>query len=130
MHIEFIGTPISKSSGNATAEIVQVKMTLDDGTTEVAEGRAIQMRVGDLTIQAWTSKVKGETSLGLTTFRTLNVLADGRLGKEVNVAVQSEQGELVSSADDHLAVTPATFSSTQDLADFITAEVAKAAGTP
>jgi hypothetical protein len=129
MHIEFIGTPISKSAGNATAEIVQTKMTLDDGTTEITEGRAIQMRVGNLIIQAWTSKVKGETSLGLTTFRTLNVLGDGRLGKEVNVAVQSEQGELVSSADDHLAVTPVTFSSTQELADFIAAEVAKAAVT-
>lgn len=130
MHIEFIGTPISKSAGNATAEMVQVKMTLDDGTTEIIEGRAIQMRVGDLTIQAWTSKVKGETSLGLTTFRTLNVLGDGRLGKESNIAVQSEKGELGCSADDYSAVTPATFSSSQELADFITAEVAKAAVTP
>src|SRR5262249_56549895 len=116
MHAEFIGTPISKFSGNATAEMAQMKMTLDDGTTEITEHRAIQMRVGDLTIQAWTSKVKGETYLGLTTFRTLNVLGDGRLGKEVNGAVQSEQGELFSSADDHLAVTPMTFSSTQELA--------------
>jgi hypothetical protein len=130
MHIEFIGTPISKSAGNATAEMVQVKMTLDDGTTEIIEGRAIQMRVGDLTIQAWTSKVKGETSLGLTTFRTLNVLGDGRVGKESNIAVQSEQGELSCSADDYSAVAPAMFSSTQELADFITAEVAKAAVTP
>ena len=130
MHAEFIGTPISKSAGNATAEMGRMKMTLDDGTTEISEHRAIQMRVGDLTIQAWTSKVKGETSLGLTTFRTLNVLGDGRLGKEVNSAVQSEQGELVSSADDHLAVAPATFSSTQEIADFITAEVAKASVTP
>lgn len=48
MHLEFIGTPISKSAGNATAEIVQAKMTLDDGTTEIIEGRAIQVRVGDL----------------------------------------------------------------------------------
>src|SRR5215813_3712080 len=122
MRAEFLGTPTSKSSGNATAEMAQVKMTLDDGTTEITEHRALQMRVGDLTIQAWTSKVKGATSLGLTNFRTLNVLGDGRLGTEVNVAVQSEQGELVSSAHDHLAVAPATFSSPQELADFITAE--------
>jgi len=74
--------------------------------------------------------VKGETSLGLTTFRTLNVLGDGRVGKEVNSAVQTEQGELFTSADDHLAVTPMTFSSTQEIADFITAEVAKAALPP
>src|SRR5712692_525704 len=130
MHAEFIGTPISKSSGNATAEMGQMKITLDDGTTEISEHRAIQMRVGDLTIQAWTSAVKGQTSLGLTTFRTLNVLGDGRLGKEVNSAVQSEQGELFAAPDDHLAVTPAMFSSSQEIADFIAAEVAKAGVSP
>jgi hypothetical protein len=128
MHLEFIGTPISKSSGNATAEMVQTKITLDDGTTEITEGRAIQMIVGDLTIQAWTGAVNGQPFLGLTTFRTLNVLGDGRLGKEVNSAV-FHQGELFTSSED-VAVTPATFSSTQEIADFITAEVAKAAVTP
>jgi hypothetical protein len=130
MHTESIGAPISKSSGNATAEMAQMKITLDDGTTETTEHRAIQMKVGDLTIQAWTSKVKGQTYLGLTTFRTRTVLGDGRLDKEVNCAVQSEQGELITHADDHLAVTPATFSSHQEMADFITAELAKLVVSP
>src|SRR5688572_20354933 len=111
MNIEFVGTPISKSCGNMTAELVQVKVTRDDGSSDTALCRAIQLRFGDLTIKAGLSALAGQTYLHLTTFSTLNALPNGQLEKEVHSAVQTEQGDLIVGADEQMIVTPRDISS-------------------
>lgn len=120
MNIEFVGTPISKSCGNMTAVIVQAKVTRDDGSSDTCLCRAIELRLGDLTVKAGLSVVAGETNLHLTTINTHNELPNGQLEKEVHSAVQTVQGDLIAGPGEQMVVTPRYISSLEDMAAFIT----------
>jgi hypothetical protein len=127
MQVTFVGTPVIRSSRNVVAEKADIQVTRDDGTQAVATTRAIKMHVGDdLVVEAWISVVEGQTYLALATWRTLNVLGDGRVGREVNVAVQDEAGELTVEPDQYLAVTLQTFNSIQDVETYIAQAVQQA----
>lgn len=127
MQVTFVGTPVIRSSRNVVAEKADIQVTRDDGTQAVATTRAIKMHVGDdLVVEAWISVAEGQTHLALATWRTLNVLADGQVGREVNVAVQDEVGELTLEPDQYLAATLQTFTSMQDVEAYITLAVQQA----
>lgn len=127
MQVTFVGTPVIRSSRNVVAEKADIQVTRDDGTQAVATTRAIKMHVGDdLVVEAWISVAEGQTHLALATWRTLNVLADGQVGREVNVAVQDEAGELTLEPDQYLSATLQTFTSVQDVEAYITQAVQQA----
>jgi hypothetical protein len=127
MQVTFVGTPVIRSSRNVVAEKADIQVTRDDGTQAVATTRAIKMHVGDdLVVEAWISVAEGQTYLALATWRTLNVLADGQVGREVNVAVQDEAGELTLEPDQYLSATLQTFTSVQDVEAYITQAVQQA----
>jgi hypothetical protein len=127
MQVTFVGTPVIRSSRNVVAAKADIQVTRDDGTQAVATTRAIKMHVGDdLVVEAWISVAEGQTYLALATWRTLNVLADGQVGREVNVAVQDEAGELTLESDQYLSATLQTFTSVQDVEAYITQAVQQA----
>ncbi len=84
-----------RSSRNVIAEKADIRVTRDDGTQAIASTRAIKMHINDLVVEAWISVVEGQTYLALASWRTLNVLGSGQVGREVNVAVQTETGDLI-----------------------------------
>lgn len=81
------------------------------------------MHINDLVVEAWISVAEGQTYLALATWRTLNVLGNGQVGREVNVAVQTETGDLILEPDQYLAATLQTFNTMQDVENFITQEL-------
>ena len=112
-----------RSSRNVTAEKADIRVTRDDGTQAIASTRAIKMHINDLVVEAWISVAEGQTYLALATWRTLNVLGNGQVGREVNVAVQTETGDLILEPDQYLAATLQTFNTMQDVENFITQEL-------
>lgn len=123
MNVEFITTPVISSSRNVIAEKADIRVTRDDGTQAIASTRAIKMHINDLVVEAWISVAEGQTYLALATWRTLNVLGNGQVGREVNVAVQTETGDLILQPDQYLAATLQTFNTQQDVENFITQEL-------
>jgi hypothetical protein len=129
MNVEIIGTPVTRTSGNAASEKMKLLVTRDDGTTDIAETRAICMRVGDLTIEAFLTITEGKTYLALMTFQTVSVLPNGEVGKIVNRAVQDDEGNLDAVADEPMCVREQVFSTTEELLNFIAQQV-QAVQTP
>ena len=122
MNLEFVGTPILQTSGGTSAEKVKLLITRDDGTSVIAEARAIQMRVAGLTIEAWMVTAEGKISLALTTFETLSVSPGGDVGKVYNTAVQTEEGDLTALQDQPVCVTLVVCQTTDEIAAFIVRE--------
>jgi hypothetical protein len=114
---------VIRSSRNVIAEKADIRVTRDDGTQAIASTRAIKMHINDLVVEAWISVVEGQTYLALASWRTLNVLGSGQVGREVNVAVQTETGDLILEPDQYLAATLQTFNTMQDVENFITQEL-------
>jgi hypothetical protein len=122
MKIEFIGEPQIQICGNVVSEKVEMVTTRDDGTTVVGEARAILMEVGELIVETYMTSQAGQVDLTLTTFKTLNVMDGEKVGKEINSALQTQEGEVVAFRD-YMAVEPVALKTKEDVARFVESAV-------
>jgi hypothetical protein len=120
MELEFVGKPDVVVHSRLVSERVKVRGR--SGPTKksiTGETRAMVMEVDGLTVEAFvTIGPDNRINLGLASFKTLNVLDDGRVGKEINFAVQTDAGEVLSLRE-QIAVEPAKLDSNADVISFI-----------
>jgi len=129
MQIEVIEGPAVHSSGNATSEKAKIRVT-DGESVHEADTRAIRMRLGNLLVESFlTVTDEGETTLGLMTFQTMNVLPDGKVGKMINRAVLDDNGDLDAVTDEPFCNTEVEFSDTAGLLEYIAEQVEAAGGS-